>query len=437
MKFSVASLGCKTNQYEMDALSQELIHMGLTPSPAGQAADLYILNTCTVTAEAERKARQLFRRYRRDNPDALLVACGCFSQRSDLTGLADLVIGTSLRDRLAGLILEAIEQKVALPVNYAQPWEGRAPYEELGGIALPSETRAFLKIQDGCDNRCAYCAICLARGPARSRTREKILEEARQLAGQGFTEMVLTGTNINAYGSDLGRGGPVTDLAGLLTELDRVEGLERIRLGSLESTTITPDFMDRISRLDHLCPHFHLSLQSGSDRILRAMRRRDTTGQYKEAVDRIRSIFPQAGITTDLIVGFPGETDDDFDRTLEFCEEIRFLRIHVFRFSPRPGTAAASMGGQVPAGLAADRAGRLREKASQLAVNAIRERLGQTRPVLVEQVKRDGRVLGYSPEYIQVIGLQYAQGAEAARPGQIRSMRLDGIGEESALAVIL
>ncbi|HPX92721.1 MAG TPA: tRNA (N(6)-L-threonylcarbamoyladenosine(37)-C(2))-methylthiotransferase MtaB [Bacillota bacterium] len=437
MIFAVAALGCKTNQYEMDALAEKLRSMGLTPAASGCKADLYVLNTCAVTGEAERKSRQLLRRYRRENPRALIVACGCGAQRSDLTSLADLVIGTRLRDRLPDLILEAAENKSGRPINLVQPALTGASYEELGATAVPGETRAYLKIQDGCDNRCAYCAICLARGPARNRAVDKILEEAEDLARRGFAEIVLTGTNINAFGPDMGERDGSLDLAGLLALLDKVEGIRRIRLGSLESGTITPRFIERLSALDHLCPSFHLSLQSGSDRILRAMKRRDTTDQYREAVSLLRTQFPGAGITTDLIVGFPGENDQDFEQTLAFCHEIGFLRIHVFRFSPRPGTSASAMAGRVSKETAAQRSRILRDTARELAVSAIRDRLGQSREVLVERMDRKGRALGYSPEYIQVIG--EAAGPQTTPPvrGQVRAMRLLGVEGEAALASIL
>ncbi len=436
MRFTVTALGCKTNQYEADALAGQLRDRGLVQVAQGAKADLFILNTCTVTAEAERKARQLLRRFRRDNPGALLVVCGCYSQRSDLTRLADLVTGTTGRDQLAGLILETVGNREALPLDRVQPSLAEAVYEELGVTAIPEETRAYLKIQDGCDNRCAYCAICLARGPARSRSSARVLEEARDLLAMGYRELVLTGTNLNAYGKR-SKEGESPDLAGLLTDLDQLEGLDRIRLGSLESATLSPAFIEAIVKLDHLCPHFHLSLQSGSDRILRAMKRRDTVASFREGVSRIREAFPSAGITTDLIVGFPGEKDEDFEDTVSFCREIGFLRIHVFPFSARPGTAAAAMTDQVPKDQVAGRVNRLRELASELAVQAIADRLGQSRQILVEAIDQEGGAVGYSPEYLRVRGVRLAQGADPIRRGQIRTMRLDGIEGETALATVV
>ena len=436
MKFAVSALGCKTNQYEMDALAQKLCGYGLTPAAPGERADIYVLNTCAVTGEAERKSRQILRRFRRENPGALIVACGCYSQLDDLASLADLTSGTSLRDQLPELILGALKGKTDLPANIIQSSLSGAVYEELGATAVPEETRACLKIQDGCDNRCAYCAICLARGPARSRSMEKIRGEAEDLARRGFSEIVLTGTNINAYGIDFKGGGQAAGLADVLDMLDKVDGIRRIRLGSLESGTITPQFMARVSGLRHLCPSFHLSLQSGSDRILKAMRRRDTSAQFRDAVGRIRACFPWAGITTDLIVGFPGETDRDFEETVAFCHEIGFLRIHVFRFSARPGTAASAMTGQVTEELAALRSLILHKTASELAARAIRARLGQTRDLLVERIDQEGKALGYTPEYIQVKGGPAGPQTAALRRGQIRAARIVGLEGDMALAVI-
>ncbi|NLA96308.1 MAG: tRNA (N(6)-L-threonylcarbamoyladenosine(37)-C(2))-methylthiotransferase MtaB [Clostridiaceae bacterium] len=437
MKFTVSALGCKTNQYEMDALAQKLCSYGMTPAIPGEQADLCVLNTCAVTGEAERKSRQLLRRFRRENPGALIVACGCYSQLDDLASLADLTAGTSRRDQLPELIFAALKGKTDLPANYIQSLLSGAVYEELGATAVPKETRAFLKIQDGCDNRCAYCAICLARGPARSRSMEKIRGEAEDLAGRGFSEIVLTGTNINAYGIDFKGGDQAVGLADVLDMLDKVDGIRRIRLGSLESGTITPRFMERVSGLRHLCPSFHLSLQSGSDRILKTMRRRDTSGKFRDAVERIRACFPWAGITSDLIVGFPGETDHDFEETVAFCREIGFLRIHVFRYSARPGTTASTMAGQVPEELAALRSRILHGTASELAARAIKARMGQTRDVLVEQIDEKGRALGYTPEYIQVKGGPAGPQTAVLQRGQIRAMRMTGLEGETALAAIV
>lgn len=506
IRIAFASLGCKTNQYESDALAEWFRRNGFSVIDDRESADVFVLNTCTVTAEAERKARQLFRRYRKHNEHALLVACGCYAQRSDLSGIADITVGTVGRARIPALILDALiergliesthraagalysgflddmdghESEVSasnIPLGYSSETHSagkddarRSPkwdeqencilYEELPAPAIPNETRAFLKVQDGCDNRCAYCAISLARGPSRSRKLPIILEEAQELVAHGFSEFVLTGTNLNLYGLDFHRcigAGKVYDtspsslsgisvpesawdLADVMIALDRIDGVQRLRLGSLESGLITEAFIEKIRDVESLCPSFHLSLQSGCDRVLKAMRRRDTRDSYREAVALIRSAFPGAGITTDLIAGFPGETQDDFEETLAFCDEIGFLRIHVFRFSSRPGTLADKMPHQVPASIAAERSEILRMKAAELAETAIRERMGQTRAVLIEKYDAYGRAEGYTPEYVFVKGyrLPDACGEEMPARGSIVPMKITGIEGQTAIAEIV
>lgn len=479
IRIALASLGCKTNQYETDALAEWFRRHGFSVVDDRDKAEVYVLNTCTVTAEAERKARQLFRRYRRLNEQALIVACGCYAQRVDLSAIADIAVGTFGRSEIPALILDALIKRGLLSDDrftadmgdIAERTEvpsipGKViPYEELPAPAVPNETRAFLKVQDGCDHRCAYCAISLARGPSRSRPLPNILKEAQELVARGFSEFVLTGTNLNLYGADFHRrtgadcDGEIAspaflglsvkpeaacDLADVILALDRVEGIRRLRLGSLEAGLITKEFIDKIADVESLCPSFHLSLQSGSDHILHAMRRRDTRDSYRGAVARIRTAFPSAGITTDLIVGFPGETRDDFEETLFFCDEIGFLRIHVFRFSSRPGTLAHKMPHQVPSTVVAERSEILRAKAAHLAEIAIRERLGQTRDVLIETFDERGRMEGYTPEYIFVKGhsrradrLRGASSVELPEQGAIVPMRIVGIEEQTAIAEII
>lgn len=434
MRIAVQALGCKTNQYEVDALAEVFRRDGWSLVGPGEEADVYVLNTCTVTAEAERKARQILRRYRRLNPRALVVASGCYAQREDLGDLADLLVGTGLRALLPQMIKDRLAGEGEGPWKRIMPATSWLDYEELGATAVPQETRAFLKIQDGCDNRCAYCAISLARGPSRSRDLSHILHEAADLVRGGFQELVLTGTNLNHYGRDLP---DRLGLADVLEALDKLAGLERIRLGSLESGTISQSFVDRLARLDRFCPSFHLSLQSGSSRVLRAMRRRDRPESFLEAVDRLRGPFPQAGITTDLIVGFPGETEEDFEETLSFCDRVGFLDLHVFPFSPRPGTEAAAMTGRLSRPEVDRRARLLRRKADELYVSAIRDRLGQTREVLVEELDDLGRGAGYTPEYIQVSLEAAPEGLEKASRGQVRRVSLTGVRDRQALGRLL
>ncbi|HHW92890.1 MAG TPA: MiaB/RimO family radical SAM methylthiotransferase [Clostridiaceae bacterium] len=485
VRIAFASLGCKTNQYESDALAEWFRRNGFSVVDDHEVADIYVLNTCTVTAEAERKARQLFRRYKKHNRHALIVACGCYAQRADLSDFADISVGTVGRAQIPALIIEALMERGVLKSSYRAadmpigvplnrqcvevgenvtgsveilrvPDKG-IPYEELPAPAIPRETRAFLKVQDGCDNRCAYCAISLARGPSRSRKLSNIIEEAQELVAHGFSEFVLTGTNLNLYGFDFRRHtgaankcgsssselsvprivpDAASDLADVIVALGRVAGVRRLRLGSLESELITEEFIEKIVNVESLCPSFHLSLQSGSDRVLRAMGRRDTRHSYRNAVSKLRAAFPDAGITTDLIVGFPGETRDDFEETLSFCDEIRFLRIHVFRFSSRPGTRAEKLSRQVPDSIAAERSVILRAKAAQLAEAAIRDRIGQTRDVLIEKFDSHGRAEGYTPEYIFVKGhgLSDVYGGKGLGKGSIVPMQIVGAEEQTAIA---
>ncbi len=489
IRVAFASLGCKTNQYETDALAEWFRNHEFSIVDDRETAEVYVLNTCTVTAEAERKARQLFRRYRKLNERALIVACGCYAQCADLSDMVDISVGTVGRSRIPALVIDGLAERglydpscfgmdesladdltndrlLAVVMNGADFSETRSvPYEELPAPAVPNETRAFLKVQDGCDHRCAYCAISLARGPSKSRSLPNILEEARELVARGFSEFVLTGTNLNLYGSGIRHRadafitgnlssparsssfanlGTANDLADVVLALDRVEGVRRLRLGSLESGLITDKFIEKIIGAKSLCPSFHLSLQSGSDRILKAMRRRDTRASYRDAVARLRAAFPGAGITTDLIVGFPGETQADFEETLSFCDEIGFLRVHVFRFSPRPGTLAYAMPHRVSGSIVAERSEILRTKAAQLAENAIRTRLGRIRDVLVEQFDERGRAEGYTPEYIfvkgsvrQEVSLSSADYAELPERGSVVPMRIVGLEGPTAIAEMI
>ncbi len=484
-RVALIALGCKTNQYEMDALAESLREMSFEIVESDEAADVYVLNTCTVTAEAERKTRQILRRYRREQPDALLVACGCCAERSDLSSLADIVIGTKNRPSLPALILRALHTKKtqgAIPEVCTKKDAGFDAYEELGAIAVPKGVRAFLKIQDGCDHHCTYCAIAPARGPARSRKLEAIVQEARALVVRGYRELNLTGTNINLYGigsvdqeidrpelaacyagyaghkqdktkrigscTALGTKGAASSVAVLRTHLpdvldalERIDGLDRIRLGSLDPTILTPEMVKRLTSYKKLCPHFHLSLQSGSDRILCKMGRKSTHQGYVDVCQRLNDAFPSVGITADIMVGFPGETEEDYQETVELCEKVRFLRMHVFPYSRRPGTPASEWSSQVARDVVRDRAARLRKLASRFALEAIMARVGKERDVLVECLDNEGRLCGYTPEYIYV----RAQRADildtfqegGCNEGDIVRMRITGAKSKDACAIVV
>lgn len=412
VKFASQALGCKTNQYEMDALNDEALAAGYQVVAANEFADVYVLNSCTVTAEAGRKSRQMLRRYRRQNPAALIVCSGCHSELYNLESLCDLSIGTVGRSQLLNMIndrlenSEAYNRKIKPEKQYIPENAGlsRSQYEELPGTAFPDEVRAYLKIQDGCNNACSYCATTMARGPARSRSPESILREAEKLVARGFGELILTGTNLNSYACDWRHDPNAPALIDLLEDLNQIPGLIRLRLSSLDAAGIISDaFMKRYARIEWACPHFHLSLQSGSDKVLRAMRRRDTRASFRQAVGTIRKYLPAAEISTDIIVGFPGETEQDFQETLDFCEEIDFMRIHVFRFSRREKTKAYNLPGQVHGEVKRERAKRMHELAEKLAQRAIDRNLGETRSVLAERQDELGRWHGYTEDYLPAI----------------------------------
>ena len=421
IKFASLALGCKTNQYELDALNDEAAAAGFQTVAADAVADVYVLNSCTVTAEAGRKCRQMLRRFRKQNPEALIVCSGCHSELYDLGSLCDLSIGTVGRSQLLDEIIARLAEAEApdaeplrqerFVVETENPlWR---QYEELSGTAYAEETRAYLKIQDGCDNRCSYCATTLARGPARSRRPEAIIREAERLVAANYGELVLTGTNLNSYACDWQRHDPESPgLIDLLEELNRIPGLIRLRLSSIDAAGIISDeFMKRYAGMERACPHFHLSLQSGSNKILQAMRRRDTRESFRMAVQTIRKYLPEAGISTDIIVGFPGETEEDFQETMDFCEEMNFMRIHVFRFSRREDTAAYDMPDQLHGDIKRERAERMHALAEQLAHRAIDKSLGESRSVLAERDDELGRWHGYTEDYLPAIILPDKVGA--------------------------
>lgn len=416
MKAAFHTLGCKTNHYETDAIACQFSEAGFERVDFNEPADVYVINTCTVTSEADRKSRQLLRRAKRQAPQALVVAMGCHAELSDARSYADIVIGTKGKARALDLVLERMGLATAsghLPAGHRTVDDG---YEELGVVDRQSETRAHIKIEDGCNSFCSYCAIPHARGRIRSRAEASILAEGRALAAAGYREVVLTGIHVCSYGADRGEGSHA--VMALANQLAAIEGIERIRLGSLEPLSVTAEFLALARENAKLCPHFHLSLQSGSDSVLARMNRRYTTSKFREMVDHIRADFPTANLTTDIIVGFPGETEAEFMQTLSFCAEIGFGRIHVFRYSPRTGTPAASMAGQVDATISAARSQRLQDLADELALAYHQSCLGRPLEVLVEKTGSDQMAEGYSAEYVPV----RISGAAAAAPGQIISV---------------
>lgn len=382
--YCLHSFGCKSNAYESEAVGQFYADQGGQEVADNQQADLIVFNTCTVTAEAGRKARQALRRARKEAPEASLVVMGCYSQLEEAEGLADFWGGTDGRLALAQEALAAWRAKQD-PSNFAQAPTGpqrSTSYEDLGQVRRQKETRAQIKIADGCNQHCTYCAIRLARGPLRSRDREAILAEARQLVEAGHRELVLTATNITAFEADKGRNSLA--LAELLTDLADLPGLGRLRLGSLEPQALTPELVAALGQNPKLCPQFHVSLQSGSDKVLKLMGRGHTQADYRAMVEALRQHFPDPAITTDLMVGFPGEEEEDFQASYDFAQEMAFARIHIFRYSARPNTPAARLP-QVDEAVKKDRAERLEDLAQKLAAANAAKYLGREVEVILEQ----------------------------------------------------
>ncbi|MEG1776233.1 MAG: tRNA (N(6)-L-threonylcarbamoyladenosine(37)-C(2))-methylthiotransferase MtaB, partial [Clostridia bacterium] len=350
------TLGCKVNQYDTQAMLEAFERRGYQVLASNAPADVYVINTCTVTGTGDKKSMQLIRRCGRRSPGAEVVITGCLAQRMGEslrdTG-ARLILGTQYRARVVELLEKAIAENTQLVAVDALE---AAPYEPLSIHSHEGHTRAVMKIQEGCDNRCTYCIIPSVRGKVRSRPLASIREEAASLGEAGFCELVLTGIHLTSYGRDLPE---KPTLAQAIREVCECKGVARVRLGSLEPSVASEGFVREISSLAQLCPQFHLALQSGSDAVLQRMKRRYSTAQFVAAVDRLRTAYPDAAFTTDVIVGFPGETEEEFVQTLSFCEKIGFMKLHVFPFSPREGTPAAEMPDQLPQGVKESRVRRL------------------------------------------------------------------------------
>ena len=419
---SFTTLGCKVNQYDTQAMLEQFELHGYKAAQPGDAADVYVVNTCTVTGTGDKKSMQIIRRCRRRNPEAELIVTGCLAQRMGEklreTG-ARLVLGTQFRAQVVELLEKAISENTQIVA--VDNVEG-VPYEPLTIHNHEGHTRAVMKIQEGCDNHCTYCIIPSVRGTIRSRPVEAIREEAEALAKAGFQELVLTGIHLTSYGRDLeGRPSLAEGVKAAC-----VEGVTRIRLGSLEPRVATDAFVDELAALPQICPQFHLALQSGSDSVLRRMKRGYNTTQFLAAAERIRRAWPNAAFTTDVIVGFPGETEEEFEETLRFSEKIGFARMHVFPFSPRETTPAADMPDQIPEHVKAERVRRLIALGDELAKKYHEQQLGKTAPVLLEECLEDGSMVGYTPEYIHV---RVPQGES----GKVVSVRLEAIEGDGML----
>ena len=398
MKIGICTLGCKVNQYETQAMEQELTGRGHTLVPFEGEADAYIINTCTVTAISDKKSRQMIRRARKQNPDAVVAVCGCYAQTKpeNIRELdVDLISGTGDRMKFLDLLEQAVREKE--PVVSMDEALRRRQFEVLPAGGMAQRTRAMLKVEDGCVNFCSYCIIPYARGPVRSLPLKAAAEQTRQLRQEGYREIVLTGIEISSWGQDLRDG---TSLIDLLETVSREAGDMRLRLGSLEPRTITEEFCRRAAALPGLCPHFHLSMQSGCDATLRRMNRKYDSKRYKESVNLLNVYFDRPAITTDLIVGFPGETEEEFAATLDFVRSCGFAEMHIFPYSIRTGTPAAEME-QVPKAVKEERAARAAAVAEELHRRYLSGCVGQVYPVLYEQ-PYEGVWHGHAPNYMTV-----------------------------------
>ena len=415
------TLGCRVNQYDSQAMLELFQARGYTVVPFSENADIYVINTCTVTGTGDHKSMQLARRVRREHPDADLVLCGCLAQRlgDELLSLSPrLILGTHHREQVVDLLEQAVlEHRSICEVSKLE----NVPFEPLRISSQLEHTRCDLKIQEGCDNHCTYCIIPTVRGPVRSRKLADIHEEAERLVKAGYHEIVVTGIHLTSYGKDLPERPTLLEA---LEAIQSVPGVWRIRLGSLEPVVATEAFAAGLAKLPAICPQFHLALQSGSDGVLRRMARRYNTAMYRKSVIALRAQFPRAAFTTDILTGFPGETEEEFEETRQMIREIGFARIHVFPFSPREGTKAASMPGQLSRGEKERRARLLIQDGKAAAETYMRDQIGQITVVLPEE-QRDGIFRGYTPEYIAVY-LKDAR-VESGKPVRVR---LTGLFED-------
>ena len=428
MKFGFHTLGCKVNQYETQAMEQLLQDMGHTLGDFHEACDGYIINTCSVTAMADKKNRAVIRRCRRDNPEAVIGVCGCYTQHdpeaAEKLGV-DVIGGSSQREKFLQEMLSCLESREKTRV-LDQALKRRA-FEVLPAGGLEGRTRAMLKVQDGCVNFCSYCIIPYTRGPIRSAPVELAVEQTKQLKEKGYREITVTGIEIASWGADL-PGKPT--LASLLEAVCAAAGDMRVRLGSLEPRIVTEEFCERLKKLPNLCPQFHLSMQSGCDTVLERMRRKYDTARYLQSVELLKAAFPGCAVTTDMIVGFPGETEEEFENSLEFIRKCGFADMHIFPYSRRPGTPADKMPGQLSNAVKEDRSRRAIAVAEEMS-RAYRESfVGTTLEVLFEEPEGE-YFTGHTPNYIKV----YCKGEDLHN--QMKAVKVTDLFREGLLGGIL
>ncbi|MFT8313367.1 MAG: tRNA (N(6)-L-threonylcarbamoyladenosine(37)-C(2))-methylthiotransferase MtaB [Clostridium sp.] len=404
MKVAFVTLGCRVNQYETEAMAEKFIKEGFQVVTHSDAADVYVINTCTVTNMGDRKSRQMISKVKKLNGEAIIAVVGCYSQVasneiSKIDGV-DVILGTKNKGQIVYFVNRAMnEKKQIIAVNDVFTDK---TFEELNIEEYQDRTRAFLKIQDGCNRFCSYCLIPYARGGVCSKEPEKVLKEVKKLADHGFKEIILSGIHTASYGVDI-KGD--YNLVSLLEEIDEIQGINRVRIGSIDPTFFTEGVIERISSLKKLCPHFHLSLQSGCDETLKRMNRKYTSEEYKNIVTDLRNNIKDVSITTDVIVGFPGETDEEFDTTYNFLKEIKLSKMHIFKYSPREGTKASEMKNQIDGNTKEKRSKALIELNDRLEREFISRFIGTKAEVLYEDVFKENNNLyeGYTPNYIKVV----------------------------------
>lgn len=423
-KAALHNLGCKVNAYETEAMQHLLEEAGYEIVPFTQKADVYVINTCSVTNMADRKSRQMLHKAKKNNPDSIVVAAGCYVQTSEKEVLNDLsvdiVIGNDRKHDLVRLLEEYSLDSVNDTVDDIN--DGKHDFEELFIDQTKKHTRAFIKVQDGCNQFCSYCIIPYARGRVRSRRFENVIAEVERLAANGFKEVVLTGIHLSSYGVDFEE---ATGLLELIQAVNAVKGIERIRLGSLEPKIVTEHFASELSKLDKICPHFHLSLQSGCDATLKRMNRKYTTKEYERGCELLRKYFVHPAITTDVIVGFPGETEEEFEQTKAYLEHIHFYEMHIFKYSKRKGTRAAVMPDQIDEQIKAVRSEKLIALGHDMSKEFRKFYIGKNEEVLFEEKAVIGDkeyFVGYTKEYVKV-----AKKTDENLENQIVSGRISGM----------
>jgi len=397
-KVAFYTLGCKVNQYETNAIAQNFIEKGYEKVEFEEKADIYVINTCSVTNMADKKSRQIIRQAKTHNKDAVVVATGCYAQvnKEELEKIEelDIIVGNSDKAN----IVEIVEQYTS---KYQQVGkiEEEKEFQDYGVVTYTEKTRAVIKVQDGCNNFCSYCIIPYAKGRVRSRKPESVVKEIKEIVETGIKEVVITGIHVASYGKDFADG---TRLIDLLEKINKIEGLKRIRLGSLEPNLITEEFVERLKNVDKICDHFHLSLQSGCNETLKRMNRKYTTEEFEKGVILLRNMFPNVALTTDIIVGFPGETDEEFNTTYEFLKKIKFSKMHVFKYSPRKGTVAAKMKEQISPNIKEERSNKLIKLSNENEIDFIKKYIGKEVEVLFESETPDGYIEGHTTNYINV-----------------------------------